>query len=260
MKSTSATFDDSIARWMKEQDTPWGRLKYKLTQSNLAKHLRAGPLRILDAGGGNGLDSIPLAEQGHRVDLVDFSHEMLADAQKRAAQTNADRRIALHHANLAEIPSLFTGQEFDLVLCHNVVQYIDDVPTLLRNLASLLQVGGLISVISVNRYSVPYHAAFIGDNLADALAKLETRNVKAYLFDATLTTYTAEEICAFLRDAGCKVEQDYGIRCMCDYWGDMERKLRPEVFEQIEQLEFALTDKHPYKLLARYFQVVARKV
>lgn len=33
-----------------------------------------------------------------------------------------------------------------------------------------------------------------------------------------------------------------------------------EVFAQIEQLEFALTNRHPYKLLARYFQIIARKL
>jgi hypothetical protein len=30
-------------------------------------------------------------------------------------------------------------------------------------------------------------------------------------------------------------------------------------FEQIKQLEFVLTDKFPYKLLARNLQVIARK-
>jgi S-adenosylmethionine-dependent methyltransferase len=259
MKTTSATFDDSIARWTHEQNMPWGRLKYKLTQSNLAKHLGSGPLRILDAGGGNGLDSIPLAEQGHTVDLVDFSREMLSDARKRSAQSSAGTRIAFHHADLANIPDILRGRVFDVALCHNVVQYVDDVPALLKDLATLVKVGGLLSVISINRYSVPYHAAFLRDDLTDALAKLETRSVKAYLFDATLATFTVEEICAMLRDAGCTVEQDYGIRCMCDYWGDIERKSRPVEFEQIEQLEFALTDKYPYKLLARYVQVIARK-
>ena len=59
---------------------------------------------------------------------------------------------------------------------------------------------------------------------------------------------------------GCAIEGDYGIRCMCDYWGDNERKSDPAIFEQIEELEFALTAKHPYKLLARNLQVIARKL
>ena len=58
---------------------------------------------------------------------------------------------------------------------------------------------------------------------------------------------------------GCAIEGDYGIRCMCDYWGDNERKSDPVTWNQIEQLEFALTARRPYKLLARNLQVIAVK-
>jgi S-adenosylmethionine-dependent methyltransferase len=75
-----------------------------------------------------------------------------------------------------------------------------------------------------------------------------------------MTTYCVDEIREILKSVGCVVEKDYGIRCICDYWGDNERKSDPAVFEQIERLEFALTERHPYKLLARYFQVIARKM
>jgi S-adenosylmethionine-dependent methyltransferase len=260
MKTDSTTFDDSIAQWLQEQSMPWSRLKYKLTRSNLARHLGSQNLRVLDAGGGNGMDSFPLAEQGHRVDIVDYSKQMLAEAEKRAAQAGMAGGVALHYADLGAVPNLFKGWEFDLVLCHNVVSYVDDVPALLRNLVALLKAGGLISVIGVNRYSIPYHAAFMRGDLADALDKLDARSAKAYIFDTTFTALSAAEVGEMLCGAGCHVEQDYGIRCMCDYWGDTVRKLQPEVFEQIERLEFALTDRHPYKLLARYYQVVARKV
>jgi S-adenosylmethionine-dependent methyltransferase len=79
MSTSATTFDGNIARWKQEMNFPWGKLKYKLVQANLARHLGQNQLRILDAGGGNGLDSIPLAAQGHIVDIVDYSQEMLAD-------------------------------------------------------------------------------------------------------------------------------------------------------------------------------------
>jgi S-adenosylmethionine-dependent methyltransferase len=86
MPATPAVFDDHIKQWIKEQGMPWGVLRHKQTQANLAKHLGSAPLHILDAGGGNGVDSIPLARQGHSVELVDCSEQMLADAARRAAQ------------------------------------------------------------------------------------------------------------------------------------------------------------------------------
>jgi S-adenosylmethionine-dependent methyltransferase len=125
--------------------------------------------------------------------------------------------------------------------------------------AAWLAAGYKRSIVSIDRYSIPYHLAFLRGDLAGALAQIDARGMRAAIFDATMTNYSADEIGAMLQGAGCAVEHDYGIRCMCDYWGDNERKADPAVFAQIEQLESALAERYPYKLLARYFMVVARK-
>lgn len=260
MTISATEFDNKISHWKQEMELPWAKLKYKLVQSNLAKHLGQTQMRILDAGGGNGLDSIPFATQGHFVDLVDYSREMLADAQNQALQVNAQARVATHLADVRNISNLFPPSQYDLILCHNVLQYMDDVPALMNALAGLLKPDGILSVVSINRYSTPYHAAFLDGNLTEAMALLDARTSKAKIFDAKMVSYSVDEISELMKNAGMVVEKDYGIRCICDYWGDNERKSDPAIFEQIEHLEFALTELYPYKLLARYFQIVARKV
>ncbi len=259
MSTTAMEFDNKIAKWKQEMDLPWAKLKYKLSQANLAKHLGQDQMRILDAGGGNGLASIPFAKQGHTVDIVDYSQAMLADVQNRMLQENIGEHITIHLADVENILDLFPDSQFDLILCHNVLQYIDNVPLLLRNFAKLLKPNGVVSIVSINRYSIPYHTAFLDNNLAEALARLSTRTSKAKIFDMVMTNYCADEIQELLKNVGIVPEGDYGIRCICDYWGDNERKLDPVIFEQIERLEFALTELYPYKLLARYYQIVGRK-
>jgi S-adenosylmethionine-dependent methyltransferase len=259
MTTTPATFDNHIEQWITEQAMPWGVLRYKQTQANLAKHLGTGLLRVLDAGGGNGLDSLPLAQQGHFVEIVDYSEQMLGDAVRRAAQADVGDRIAVHQANVQDIGSLFPDSYFDAVLCHNVLQYVESVPALLRTLSQALKAEGLLSLISINRYSQSYHAAFLRGDLAEALAQVDGRQQKAHTFDTLMTNYSVEEISEMLHDAGFQIEQDYGLRCLFDYWGDNERKSDPAIFEQLERLEFALMDRYPYKLLARYYHVIARK-
>lgn len=259
MPTSAAVFDDQLARWKQEMEAPWARLKYQLVQANLARHLGPPPLRVLDAGGGNGLDALPLAAQGYPVDLVDYSPAMLADAARQAAQLAPAAPIVTHSADLRDIAALFPAARFDLVLCHNVLQYIDDVPALFRSLAALLRPGGWMSVVSINRYSIPYHAAFLDGDLAAAFAQLGARTARARIFDADMRSFSAAELSQELTRAGLVVEADYGIRCLCDYWGDNARKADPQVFAQIERLERALTGQHPYKLLARYFQVIARR-
>jgi S-adenosylmethionine-dependent methyltransferase len=259
MSTSAMKFGNKIAQWKQEMDFPWSRLKYKLSRANLAKHLGQDQMRILDAGGGNGLDAIPFAKQGHFVDLVDYSQEMLADVQKQILQENLGEQITPYRADVKDILDLFPGSQFDLIMCHNVVQYIDDVPLLFRNFANLLKPNGVLSIVSINRYSTPYHTAFLDHNLTETLAQLNTRTSKARIFDAVMTNYCADEIKELLEHVGIVVEGDYGLRCLCDYWADNEHKSDPAIFEQLEQLEFALTALHPYKLLARYYQVVGRK-
>ncbi len=259
MPTPASVFDTSMDRWRAEEHMPWGRLRRTMTHANLRRHIDVAPLHILDAGGGNGLDSIPLASAGHHVTIVDYSTAMLAEAQRNAAAAQANERVVTRHADLQGLPELFPKPCFDLVLCHNVLQYVDDVPALLELVATPLRPGGLLSIMSVNRYAIPYRAAFFRGDLAEAYAKIDARTEPAVLFGTRMDEYAAEEIAAMLPAVGCVAVQDYGIRCMCDYWGDNERKSDPETFAQIERLELALTDRHPYKLLARYFHVVARK-
>jgi S-adenosylmethionine-dependent methyltransferase len=259
MTATADTFDSHLEQWIKEQEMPWGILKYKQTQANLAKHLGSGPFHILDAGGGNGLDSLPLARQGHFVEIVDYSEQMLGDAVHRAAQANLQDRVVIHKANVQDVGGLFPNSYFDVVLCHNMLQYVEDVPTLLRGIVSVLKTDGLLSLISINRYSMPYHAAFFRGNLVEAFSQLDARQMRTVTFDTQMTNYSVEEIGDMLSRIDCQIEQDYGLRCMYDYWGDNERKFDPVIAAQLERLEFALMDRYPYKLLARYYQVLARK-
>ena len=114
-------------------------------------------------------------------------------------------------------------------------------------------------MVSLNRHSIPYKTAFFEGDLEKALDQLDTRTVKVYLFDATVYCYTAEEAADLLRQVGLVVKGDYGIRCVGDYWGSNEQKLDPEIYGHLARLEAALAERHPYKLLARFFQVVASK-
>ena len=259
MPTPAAVFDSSLERWRAEQRMPWSQIKYTVTQTNLRRHVAGDTLRVLDAGGGNGLDSIPLAVAGHHVTIVDYSAEMLTDAMHNAIALGAQDRVTTHQAELQSLPLLFPEPSFDLILCHNVLQYVDDVPALLVALATTLRPGGLLSLVSVNRHALPYMATFWRGDPAEAYAKLDQRSETAVIFGATMTQYTAEEIVALLPTASCTEAHDYGLLCVCGYWTDNERKFDPTIFEQLETLELALTDRHPYKLLARYFQIIARK-
>jgi S-adenosylmethionine-dependent methyltransferase len=168
-------------------------------------------------------------------------------------------KIRFHVADVSQLNRIFPQSQFDAIVCHNVLQFVADVPTFLTSLAKTLVPGGILSLMSGNRFTIPYRAAFMARDLDKALELVGSRNSRNVIFNTTVTEYSADEIQEMLPDAGLAFDNHYGIRCLLDYWGSNETKLQPEVWEKIVKLEYALTDKYPYNLLARFWQVVTHK-
>lgn len=258
MPMSDNAFDERIERWKGEQQTPWAQLKYRLVADTLRAALPSAPAQILDAGGGNGVEALALARDGYTVTLLDSSAAMLAEARQAAAAAGLGERCAFIQGDLSQLAEHVAPGSFDAALCHNVVQYVADVPQLLADLAATLRPSGLLSLVSVNRHSAPYQAAFLHHDLERARRSLDDRQQVATIFNATMTLFTADEVAEMLEGQGYTVVAHVGIRCICDYWGTTEEKLRPEVMAQIEALERRLMHRSPYKDLARYYHLIAR--
>ena len=255
------SFETSLQDWKAEQDKPWNRFGYDLTEHNLKKHLPVDspPLRVLDAGGGNGLDSLRLARMNHHVDLVDSARPMLDDARANAALAGVAQRLETHAVDIFRIGEHFPADHFDLVLCHNVIQFVDDVAALLQSLCQVLKPGGLLSLISTNQYSLPYQAAFLDEDLDEAFALLESEDRYNPVFKLDAHEFRADEVIEWLGEQGLDLEKQYGIRCLYNYWGTNEQKQSTQVYDKLKKLELELTERYPYYLTARQFQLVARK-
>lgn len=259
MSTTAQPFDTHMSGWKEMQNSPWGKLRYGIANANINRHLSDRALKILDAGGGNGLDGIALAVQGHSITLVDFSKEMLADARRVAQEHNVSDRMTFHHADLATLPVLFPKPVFDVVLCHNVIQYVEDIEALLKMVCQPLKQDGLFSLISVNSASDTYRKALFEHDFEAALANIDATSMHAFVFDAPLIRRKTEDVIETLQSIGCTLLGRYGIRSVCDYIPDNKPKFDPTFFAQLEQLEHALSDRYPFYLLARYFHLIARK-
>ena len=93
---------------------------------------------VLDAGCGTGRHAAALAALGHRVDLVDASENLLAQAAARCPEANAI------HADLCR---LVLDSSYQGVTCRGVLNDIindGDRDAVLRGFAGLLSEGGLL--------------------------------------------------------------------------------------------------------------------
>lgn len=255
------SFEAGVASWKTEQGRPWNRFGYELIEHNLKKHIPmdSPPLRILDAGGGNGLDALALARMNHHVDIVDISQQMLNDARANAALAGVTHRVDTHAMDIHALDRKFPANLFDLVLCHNLIQFVDDLQAVLESIVGMIKPDGMLSLITTNQYSLPYQAAFLEGDLEQAYRMLDEDMHYNSVFDINVHEYRHDDIITLLEGLGLKLEKHYGIRCLYNYWGTNELKQNSSVHEKLKKLEMELTERYPYKLGARQFQLIARK-
>ena len=255
------TFDAGMDRWKADQNTTWKRFVYQLIENNLKQHIPVDspPLTILDAGGGNGLDSLALARMNHQVHIVDLSEQMLNEAKSNAALAGVSARIKTHTIDILSIAREFPENYFDVVLCHNVIQFVDDLEPLLEILYRVIRPGGFLSLITVNQYAQLYQSAYLDQDLDAAYQGLNSTQQSNSIFDVDIQAYRADELIEWLELQGYKLEKHYGIGCLYFYWISDDLSDSDPQTEKLKKLELELMDRKPYKHTARYFQLIAVK-
>ncbi len=85
-------------------------------------------LDVLDLGGGTGGLAVPLAALGHRVTVVDPSPDALAALARRAEEAGRGRaaRSRPRLQGDADVSCRSVPSSLDLVLCHGVLEHVDD--------------------------------------------------------------------------------------------------------------------------------------
>ena len=255
---TGQSFDEGIAAWQDWQQAPWGRLRYRVAAANLGRHLEQRPLHILDLGGGNGLDAVPLAKLGHRVTVLDFSAEMVANGRQLAESEGV--QVTFQAGDVRGLTDTFAAASFEVMLCHNVLQYVGEgITAVLQAIHHVLKSDGLLSLMITNPHAELYAQALRDYNLQAAVASLDNPTHYVATFDTTITRYTDEALIEMLQTAEFTLLKQYGIRAVCDFMADNDRKYDPDFYEKLETLELALSDREPYKYLARFYHFIAQK-
>jgi 2-polyprenyl-6-hydroxyphenyl methylase/3-demethylubiquinone-9 3-methyltransferase len=104
-------------------------------------------LEVLDLGCGGGLMSEAYARRGARVTGVDPSAESLAVARSHARQSGLSIRYEPGTGESIPLPD----GSFDLVSCCDVLEHVNDLDTVSREVARLLRPGGFYFFDTINR-------------------------------------------------------------------------------------------------------------
>lgn len=226
------------------QQRPLDRLRYRVTEANLLRHIDSGPQRVLDVAGGNGLEAVRLAALGHEVTVLDPAGAMLSTAIETADAVDVADRLHVVQASALDAPEVFAGHAFDIVLCHNLLHVVEEHREVLRAVIAPLRAGGLLSVLGPNADFEPLHAAVhAGD--------------PRQTWRALAPEAPVGELVALLAELGVEEVVRYGVRCVSDLLPSVDPD--PAFLEDLVRVELAMADRMPQLLTARYFHLVARR-
>jgi ubiquinone/menaquinone biosynthesis C-methylase UbiE len=238
-------------------------LRLDLTFANLQEFLPVQPfhksLCALDLGCGTGAAAVRLARLGVHVTMLDSSPAMLDIAKRAALEGGVSEQVTLRHADATELPNLFHARSFDVILCHNILEYIDSPGAVLRGAARAMRSpSAILSVLVRSQAGEVLKAALQTGDLAAAESALTAKWGEESLYRGKVRLFTLDGLEAMLTEASLTMVAQRGVRVAADYLPS--HVSRTAEYERILALESKLGRRREFAAVARYTHWLARCV
>jgi S-adenosylmethionine-dependent methyltransferase len=212
-------------------------------------------LTVLDVGGGTGGFAVPLAQSGHRVTVVDASPDALAALTRRATDAGVADRVRAVQGDGDALAGLVAPASVDLILCHAVLEVVDQPSDVVAAVATALRPGGAVSVLVASRAAAILGRAING-HLRSASALAGDPEGHAGARDTLRRRYDVESAAGLLRSAGLEVEQTHGVRVLADL---LPAAVVEEDPQALLDLELSLSARPPFRDIASQLHLFARR-
>lgn len=222
----------------------WERLLKKIVWAQLGN---IKGKNILDFGSGEGITANHFAAD-NTVLAIEPSEEMLCNRWS----DNEYKQVVGGISRLSE----FEDNSFDVIFCHNVLEYIDDKEKIVNELYRLLKVGGTLSIVKHNRAGRVMQMAILLDDIAEANNLLDGGDSVASKF-GVIKYYEDEMIVKW--NTGFKLLDTFGIRTFWDLQQNQEKHGLEEWQEQMIQLEMRVSQIDEYRNIAFFHHLLFTK-
>jgi len=236
-----------------------GRIRLAILKHDLKEFYPASlvknskkPLRILDAGSGYGPFSLYLAQLGHHVTLCDHSKNMLAIARKKIGEQDLQNQTTLIHSSVQNLIPPKDGL-YDMVLCHAVLEWVNDPEKMIALLLQHLKVGGILSLTFYNQNGMIYK------NLLRANYKKILKKEYAGWPGSLTPTHPlkSDQVIGWLNQYPLQLLCHSGMRVFHDYILNLEDKQKDP--DTVIQLEVKFSRIQPYRDLGRYQHLLLQR-
>jgi S-adenosylmethionine-dependent methyltransferase len=183
-------------------------------------------------------------------------------AESAAAQAGLSHRISMIPGDVANLHAgeyaKLEPSSFAVIVCHNLLEYVDDVQAILRDIKRLINpVNGIVSILVRNRAGEVLKAGIKSGDLDQSKKNLTAETVIESLYGGEARLFDPSALCDSLSQESLDTVAERGVRVMSDYlpvrlFQDDAGYARVLAFEQ------RLGEKPEFAAIARYTQLLAR--
>lgn len=250
---------------MEMAEAPTSRLQAELSFRYLFRHLKSGIMRgdaelnILDVGSGVGEVAMRFSALGHKVTMLEPQACLLKTAEERAREELPERAGDMRFLN-QRIENLeeCISEEFDLIICHETIEYVDDPLRAFNVMTRVLRPRGMLSLVFLNRYGLIMNKVILEGNVKEAMDTFEMEEFTTKLHSGHGHLYSEVEMKALLDPLGYNIEGEYGLLVFSDYI-DCSIFDDEDCFKGMLELEEKAGEDPHLKSVAKYIQLVTSK-
>ncbi|MFE3789333.1 methyltransferase [Streptomyces goshikiensis] len=215
-------------------------------------------LDVLDTGGGTGKFAVPVARLGHRVTVVDPSPNALFGLERRVSEAGVADLVRGVQGDAQGLLDVVEGDAYDVVLCHGVLEYVDDPAEGVANAYAALRSGGVLSLLAAGLGGAVLARALAG-HFTEARTALTDPAGRWGTGDPVPRRFTAEQLTELVGGAGLAVGTVHGVRIFADLVPGVLVDTEPGAVEALLRLEEAAAELPAFHAVATQLHVLGEK-
>ncbi|MCX4727116.1 methyltransferase [Streptomyces sp. NPDC090052] len=215
-------------------------------------------LDVLDTGGGTGNFAVPVALLGHRVTVVDPSPNALFGLERRAAEAGVADRVRGVQGDVLGLFDVVERGGYDAVLCHGVLEYVEDPAEGIRNAVDALRPSGALSLLAAGLGGAVLARALAG-HFSEARQALTDPAGRWGDGDPVPRRFSAEQLTGLVTTAGLEVGAVHGVRVFADLVPGVLVDTEPGALEALLKLEAAAAELPAFHSVATQLHVLGEK-
>lgn len=267
--TTDADFTAGVDPWLRRLGNLRNIVRQELITRQLEQHLPVHGV-VVDIGAGQGTQALRLAAAGRTVVCVEPDARMRLPLETaiRELPPEAHAKVSAYDGALGDLPPQVVHARYAAVLCHGVLMYLPSPDAAIRELATLVAPGGILSVAARNAEAIPWRPAVKGrwQSALEAFAELDQAAADGrdplYRNEIGVTARadSVDHLSALCEAEGLVVERWYGVRLASDSVPvDEPAPEDPAELAALLDVEARLGCTDPYRRLGAMVHVIARR-